>query len=132
MREKAALEFSGIADRSTFSDEVRAAGLSFPILASVRVLVRKNSTAAEARPAEASAAERAISAILVEATEQPLDLPKHLPNASMSYLNELLQQFGSVASDRMLVAPATAMLRSPLGGRCVRGGNGRGTLAHAS
>ena len=64
MREKAALEFSGMDMREMFCEEVRAVGLNFPILASVRVLVRKNSTAAETRPAEASAAEHVIAAIL--------------------------------------------------------------------
>ena len=119
MREKAALEFSGLSDRNSFCDEVRTAGLNFPILASVRVAVRKTGGTSNSQDAQAGATEQAISAVIVEAIEQPFEGAKSIPNASMNYVNHLLEQFGARAPDRMLVAPASALKHSPHGGLIV-------------
>ena len=45
--------------------------------------------------------------------EQPVHPPKSIPDASMHYVNDLLQQFGIRAPDRMLVPPANALKHSP-------------------
>ena len=124
MREKAALEFSGLSDRDSFCDEVRTAGLNFPILASVRVALRKNGGTPDSQDSQASLTEQPISAVVVEAMEQPVDCAKSIPNASMNYVNHCLQHFGTRAPDRMLVAPANALKHSPHGGLIVEDADG--------
>ena len=124
MREKAALELSGVSDRDNFCDEVRTAGLNFPILASVRVAVRKKAGTSDTQDSQSGTADNTISAIIVEAIEQPVEPPKSIPNASMNYVNDLLQQFGTRAPDRMLVAPAKALKHSPHGGLLVEDEDG--------
>jgi hypothetical protein len=126
MREKAALELSGHGDRDAFCEEVRTGGLNFPVLASVRVVVRnKNSTTSDARAsADASASEHAVSAIIVEAVDQDMKVPKAMPNASMDYVNTLLKHLGGIGVDRMLVAPASTMRHSAHGGLIVQDDDG--------
>ena len=96
MREKAALEFSGLESCNQFCEEVRIGGLNFPVLASIRVLVRKQTPATEESDKQIeketnSASEHNISAVIMEATEQLVGEPKALPNASMHYLGELMK-----------------------------------------
>ena len=55
MRETAALELSQLNDRDSFCEEARNGGLNFPILASVRVLVRKDAGRASQEATEESA-----------------------------------------------------------------------------
>ena len=129
VRDIAALEFSGLESCNQFCEEVRIGGLNFPVLASIRVLVRKQTPATEEADKQAgkesdSASEHNISAIIMEATEQLVGEPKALPNASMHYLGELMKIVGATMSDRMLVAPATAMRYSPHGGLIVEDDDG--------
>ena len=62
---------------------MRSSGLNFLALASLRVLVRKTKKAGEAKAGHDSAPERAISAVVVEATEQLVQGPTRFPKASM-------------------------------------------------
>jgi hypothetical protein len=125
MREKAALELSGHGDREAFCEEVRTGGLNLPVLASVRVVVRKNSPKSDSHATtDASASEHAISAIIVEAVEQEMKVPKAMPNASMNFVNDLVKHLGGVTPDRMLVAPASAMRHSAHGGLIVQDDDG--------
>ena len=118
MREKAALELGGM-DKDDFLREVANGGLNFPVLASVRVNIRKTTSSC----ATEQTAENAVSAIIVEATEQPLHFPKAFPNASMNFVNDLLKSLGIRAPDRMIVAPANTVKHSPHGGLIVQEDN---------
>ena len=104
-------------DRAKLREEVRHAGLVFPILASARVLVRNNGgggTTQSGSP-EAVAAEHAVSAVIVEASEQILEPGKAASNPSMYFVNELLKSLDIRAPDRTLVAPVNAVKHSPHG-----------------
>ena len=124
MREKAALDLSQLPDRNQFTEDTRNAELNFPILASVRVRVRKTSGNAANDTAEAGVAENAISAVIVEATEQTIENPKSMPNASMNFVIDLLKPLGIQGSDRMTIAPAKAVRHSPHGGLIVQDTDG--------
>jgi hypothetical protein len=103
MREKAVLTISGARDKDEFTDLASMGSLNFPILTSMRVAVSiwKEKGASEHT-------EGRLSAIIVEATEQDLLVPKAVPNASMEYLNQLLLSL-PLDSNRMLVAPMSAV-----------------------
>lgn len=128
MREKAALELSQVNDRNSFCEEIRKGGLNFPILASVRVLVRnrtmRSASGATQEATEAGATEHGLSAILVEAVEQTTELPKSMPNASMNFVMDLLKPFGVVSADRMCVAPVKSVRHSAHGGLLVEDNDG--------
>ena len=100
MREKAALALSGLPDRAAFCEEVRSAGLRFPILSSVRVLLKKNGRhhTTESGDADESATEHAISAVIVEAAEQSIEGPASIPNSSLDFLNVFFGPFGDQQS----------------------------------
>ena len=81
MREKVVLELADLT-KEEFVREARCGGINFPLLSSVRVLVKK---------AADGAAEPAASAIIGEATEQDLGIPEAIPNASLTFVSELLK-----------------------------------------
>ena len=108
MREKVALELADLS-KEEFAREAECGGINFPVLSSVRVLVKK---------AADGAAEHSVSAIIVEATEQDLGIPKAMPNASMTFVSELLKTLPP-AADRMIVAPLMYVRRSPHAGMIV-------------
>ena len=103
MREKAVLDLSGASDKDEFTDLASVGGLNFPILTSMRVAVSKRKEEGASEHTESR-----LSAIIVEAAEQELLVPKAVPNASMGYLNQLLQSL-PLDSNRMLVAPMSAV-----------------------
>ena len=109
MREKVALELAELS-KEEFAKEAEKGGINFPVLCSVRVLVRK----AQATTGHAAdgAAEHSVSAIIVEAAEQDLAIPEAMPNASMTFVSELLKTLRP-AADRMIVAPLGYVRRSP-------------------
>ena len=114
MREKVALELSGQISKEGFIMEAESAGLNFPILCSVRVLVKKT-----ARSGTAGAAEHSedLSAVIVEAETQRLDA-ETVPNKSLKELHNLLKVLPA-STERMIVAPVAAIKHSPLGGMVV-------------
>ena len=132
MRDKTALEFSGLENVEKFCTECAIGGLNFPIFASVRVRVRKTNRCATEHKGVSSMSdvsqvdqpERSISAVIVEATEQDFDMPKSTPNASHNFLYELRPSMGPAPPDRMVVAPASAVKHSPHGGLIVQEDDG--------
>jgi hypothetical protein len=78
MREQAALELSGYSSVDEFETACRQACLRFPLLASVRMLLRIKASAApeNATLSQTDAAE--VTAIIVEATTQLWDAPLFL------------------------------------------------------
>ena len=105
MRDKAALELSGLGTKDDFINEAKIGALNFPILCSLRVNV-KRSTAEEHSDD--------LSAIIVEAEPQLLDLTA-MPNKSFQELQVLLSML-PLSSNRMIVAPVKAIKHSPHGG----------------
>ena len=93
MREKAALELSGQSSTEEFADLASKGALNFPILCSLRVVVRKKPDV--------------LDVFVVEATEQDL-CPRAMPNASMDFLSQLLISLPA-DPNRMLVAPVSAV-----------------------
>ena len=83
MREKAALEISGLKTKDAFVEASRQGGVCFPILSSVRVLVSpaKEKESGHASDVGASEHERQLNAVVMEAAEQDTN-PKCLPNAA--------------------------------------------------
>ena len=106
MREKAALELGDCEDRDSFVEEAKKGALRFPILASVRINIRKRADGQE------------LNAVIVEGAEQDLTIGAALPNASMSFLGELLKALPP-DDDRMVVAPASQVSVSPHAGMVV-------------
>lgn len=70
MREKVATELSWLCDRGRSCEEMRNAGVDFPILAGVHLLVRNDGGSAMKESGKSGAAEHAMSAIVVASTEQ--------------------------------------------------------------
>ena len=110
MREKVALELSGLADKDEFIAETKEGALNFCMLHSARILVKKKPTS-EDEPDEV------LSAIIVEAAQQKLE-EEFVPNASMI---ELQNRANLLPEDveRMIVAPIAAIMHSPHGGMVV-------------
>ena len=100
MREKAALELSGLSNKEEFADLTSKGALNFPLLCSLRVAVRKSSNSEDA-------AEDRLDAVIVEATQQDL-CPRAMPNASMEFLTQLMLTLPTDPS-RMVVAPISAV-----------------------
>ena len=98
MRQKVALSLSDM-DMDEFVREIESGAINFPVLSSVRVLVRKMPAGKD------DATEPSVSAIIAEAVEQDLLIPKAMPNASMTFVSELLKSLPPT-SDRMIVAPS--------------------------
>ena len=83
MREKAALELSGCDEKDDFKQYTIDSALSFPIMCSVRVLVRdRRQTAQDDLDVIDSASEHSISTMIVDAAEQTMGGPKASPNES--------------------------------------------------
>ena len=108
MREKIALKLADLS-KEEFAREAEYGGINFPALSSVRVLVKK---------AADGAAEHSVQGEIVEATEQDLGIPEAMPNASMTFVSELLKTLPP-AVDRMIVAPLRYVRRSPHAGMIV-------------
>ena len=106
MREKAALDLSGQESKEAFADLASKGALNFPILCSLRVAVRKDS--GTCAPEQGGGAENHFDAIIVEAAEQDFLCPRAMPNASMSFLSELMRRMPSDTS-KMLAAPIAAV-----------------------
>ena len=120
MREKAALELSGCDEKDDFKQDTIDSALSFPMMCSVRVLVReRRQTAQDDLDVIDSASEHSISAVIVEAAEQTMDGPKASPNESMAFIMSIVKKSGILGMDRRLVAPANMLARSPHGGMVV-------------
>ena len=100
MREKAALELSGLSSKEEFADLASKGALNFPILCSMRIAVRKK------QKSEGEAEDR-LDAIIVEATQQDLCL-RAMPNASMDFLSQLMLALPADPT-RMVVAPVSAV-----------------------
>jgi len=110
MREKVALELSGLADKDEFIAETTAGALNFCMLHSARILVKKK-LSNEDYPDEV------LSAIIVEAAQQKLE-EEFEPNASMIELQNLVNLLPKNV-ERMIVAPIAAIMHSPHGGMVV-------------
>ena len=98
MREKVALSLSQM-DKDEFANAIEGGNVNFLVLSSVRVLVRKMPAGKD------DATEPYMSANIVEAAEQDLLIPKAMPDASMTFVSELLKSLPPT-SDRMIVAPS--------------------------
>ena len=109
MREKVALEMSGTVSKEGFTEEAECGALNFHILSSVRVVVKKSTSAGEHA--------EELSAIIVEAESQKLEL-EAAPNKSVKELDNLLKMLPA-SSERMIVAPVNAIKHSPHGGMVV-------------
>ena len=79
--------------KEEFADLASKGALNFPVLCSLRVVVRKKPDV--------------LDVFVVEATEQDL-CPRAMPNASMDFLSQLLISLPA-DPNRMLVAPVSAV-----------------------
>ena len=135
MREKAALELSGCHEKADFKQDTIDSALNFPMLCSVRVLVRERRpmahNAQDDMEVNDRASEHAISAVIVEAAEQTMDGPKAFPNESMAFIMSIVKKAGILGMDRRLVAPANMLARSPHGGMVVENLDGQKLPASA-
>ena len=109
MREKVALELSGESSKESFLSEFDKGALNFPILSSVRVIVKKTAGAGEHA--------EELSAYIVEAEPQRLEV-EAAPNKSLKELHKLLKVLPT-STERMMVAPVGAIKHSPHGGMVV-------------
>ncbi len=100
MREEAALELSHQRDKLAFMKAVQEGDLSFPMIASVRVLIREKKK--DGGAAENGEDENYLSAVVMTAEEQSVDTP-YLPNKACLALNPL-HALLAVPADRMLTA----------------------------
>jgi len=129
---KAALELSGCVEKAEFQQDTIDRALNFPMLCSVRVLVReRRPTAQDDVEMNDSASEQAISAVIVEAVEQNMDSPKSSPNESMAFIMSIVEKSSILGMDRRLVAPANMLARSPHGGMVVENYDGQRLSASA-
>ena len=108
MREKAALELSSLSSKHEFIEESEQGGLNFPILCSVRVHLKKQTSATE---------HESISAVVVEAAAQDVSI-QNMPNTSSLELHSLLKEL-YVNVERLVVAPIGCVAHSPHGGMVV-------------
>jgi len=139
MREQAALELSGHSSADEFEKASREACLRFPVLSSVRVLVRPKTGGASEQTGSSqsggasdhtgnSQAETVeMQAILVEALEQPWDA-QHAPNAAANEFSKFLQHL-PIPSNRVVAARIRDITNSPHAGMRVKMNNGREVLA---
>ena len=108
MREKVALNLSGQASKDEFLNDFSSGELNYPILCSVRVLVKQNSAEDHSED---------LSAIIMEAEPQKLD-PEAAPNKSSLELDKLMSLLPP-STERMMVAPVAAISHAPHGGMVV-------------
>ena len=104
MREKVALELSGLTSAKIFAELASKGSLNFHILCSLRVRLHRvlQSTTATSQDAPGDT-QGTFQAMIVEATEQDLS-PQAMPNVSMDFLTEMLRALPSDEA-KMLVAP---------------------------
>ena len=106
VREKAALELSGLGSKEEFADLVSKGALNFPILCSLGIAVKKRSQkTADANSQDAT--EDGLDAVIVEAIRQDL-CPRAMLNASMDFLSQLMLTLPTDPS-RMVIAPVSAV-----------------------
>ena len=137
MREKTVLNLSGF-NKEEFLAEAAAGGINFPILCSVRVHLSWNqdtaieedipsqSTASQSTQIptqmcaaeQTSAAEHRLSAVIVEAVAQCIDSDRSNPNASMTFINDILKAL-PLTHDKVISAPLGRVKHSPFGGLVV-------------
>ena len=115
MREEAALELSHQPDKLAFMKAVQEGDLSFPMIASVRVLIREKKK--DGGAAENGEDENYLSAVVMTAEEQLVDTP-YLPNKACLALNPL-HALLAVPTDRMLTAVLQEVNVSPHSGLVV-------------
>ena len=118
MRESVALELSGYSLANEFDTACGEACLRFPLLSSVRVLVRSKAHGASEPSMSTSSDAPEVSAIVVEATAQLWDA-ECAPNLSMFNLSALLSQL-PMPSNRMVVARVRDFIVAPHAGMCVK------------
>ena len=115
MREAAALQASGLDSKNAFEEAVRQGGLTFPVLSSIRVRVKRGATVTT----DNSQDEPIIDAIIVEAEQQAVD--EHCrPNASLMHITEASKPLGG-ASACMLVGRLSQVTKAPHAGLSVDG-----------
>ena len=114
LREKVALEIANCNSKEDFLALAQTSAFNFPILCSFRVCVTKRT----------GAAEHELSSVIVEAETQDLYIPKAMPNASMVFVETLLQSLPPDA-DRMLVAPIGSLAHNRHGGMVVKTSSGQ-------
>ena len=124
MREKVALELSGQISKEDFIHEAESGGLNYPILCSVRVLVKKTTASGNAGAAEHN---EELSASIVATEPQSLEA-EAAPNKSWMELQAFLNVL-PLSTERMIVAPVAAIRCSPHGGMVVSLG---GKVRHCS
>ena len=119
IREKTVLSLSGF-DKDEFVTEAANGGINFPILCSVRVHLTWDHEIASEEDAssQAGASEHRLSAIIVEAAAQCLDSNRSNPNASMTFINDILKPLPPT-HDRVISAPLKHVKHSPFGGLVV-------------
>ena len=121
MREKAALALAGVGDREAFVGLASTGALNFPILCSLRIAIRKQAhKPGEAHSTDESARE-GLDAIIVEASEQDLVSTRSLPNASMSFVSQLLLSL-TPDLNKMIAAPIADVGNVPHAGMVVNTG----------
>ncbi len=113
MREDVALELSRCTDKDDFEQAVQRSHVSFPMLASFRVLIRERHDAGAAEHGE----EESLSAVIVTGEEQRLDV-EFSPNKALHELNPLLALLPT-PTDRMLIAHLNEIDVSPHSGLIV-------------
>ena len=97
MREKAALELSGLASRDDFVHAHASDNISFPVLASIRVHLTRRKNAAESEGREGGAAETAfLDAVLVEAEDQDIEI---MPTSALLALRPVLKSLAGSTED---------------------------------
>ena len=97
MREKAALELSGLASRDDLVHAHAGGNISFPVLASIRVHLTRRKNAAESEGREGGAAETAfLHAVLVEAEDQDIEI---MPTSALLALRPVLKSLAGSTED---------------------------------
>ncbi len=108
-----ALELSRCTDKDDFEQAVQRSHVSFPMLASFRVLIRERHDAGAAEQGE----EESLSAVIVTGEEQRLDV-EFSPDKALHELNPLLALLPT-PTDRMLIAHLNEIDVSPHSGLIV-------------
>ena len=121
MREQAAFELSGYSSMDEFETACRQACLRFPLLSSVRVLVRRKTAGASEHAAVSQTDSTEVTAIIVEATIQTWD-KQSAPNAAVLELSAFLPHLSEPPS-RMVVARLRDITDAPHAGMVVRIGD---------
>ena len=118
MRESAALQVSGQKTKEDFEKAVQQGGLRFPILASIRVRVKRGASTTPSEGAQPHSQDDALmDAIIVEAVTQALDSDCR-PNASLIQVTEASKLLGG-GSACMLGGTLSQVQRAPHAGLCV-------------